>query len=574
MKSSLTCVVLFVLAMSCAGAATADAAEIYDQKVNLVYGEAHGVGLVMDIFVPTGKKNGLGIVDVISGAWYSDRGKLRDHQRAQIFDIFCRKGYTIFAIRPGSITKFTVPEMLDNLRRGIRWVKEHADDYNVAADRLGLIGASAGGHLACLAAVTANEKESASVRAAGIFFPPTDFLEYAGQKPDVRAEFGLGAILRRLAFPKGVDGLSDEEITRRVTQISPARLVTKHSPPFLLFHGSADFTVPLRQSKVMVEALKKAGISAELIVKKGGGHPWPTIHEEVLVLANWFDKQLTSTQPAGQVTIDGKFSDWAGIRSYTDPARDTHDTEHKAKSDKPDYVDHPDVDLLEYKVTHDAKNLYFYLRARGRIGRTQKAAGAKRAGRYYIAVTIDVDQNDETGYWLHEGGYYPTSRGYDVNAEVEFYDGQFNTGHYLNHGAKNEAELKQAFLDQSSSKYVEGNDGPYQPGFMRVLPGTYKNYTQWVYHKNGTITFVRDKGPVVLGIVSAMISADGHQLEMSVPMKGFLNDDKSRPIVALGRKLDISFSLEASGELASGGRWASDTGEPVEGYLLKTPNQK
>lgn len=42
----------------------------------------------------------------------------------------------------------------------------------------------------------------------------------------------------------------------------------------------------------MLAALKKAGVSAEFLVKKGGGHPRPTLHEEVLVLAEWFDKQL------------------------------------------------------------------------------------------------------------------------------------------------------------------------------------------------------------------------------------------------------------------------------------------
>jgi S-formylglutathione hydrolase FrmB len=42
----------------------------------------------------------------------------------------------------------------------------------------------------------------------------------------------------------------------------------------------------------MVAALKQANVPVQLIVKPGGGHPWPTIHEEVQVLADWFDKQL------------------------------------------------------------------------------------------------------------------------------------------------------------------------------------------------------------------------------------------------------------------------------------------
>ena len=90
----------------CAGSAVAQESP-FSVRENIVYGEAHGIGLLMDVFSPEGAKNGLGIVDVISGAWQSDRGKIRDHARAQTFHILCRKGYTVFAIRPGSVSKFS-----------------------------------------------------------------------------------------------------------------------------------------------------------------------------------------------------------------------------------------------------------------------------------------------------------------------------------------------------------------------------------------------------------------------------------------------------------------------------------
>jgi hypothetical protein len=138
------------------------------------------------------------------------------------------------------------------------------------------------------------------------------------------------------------------------------------------------------------------------------------------------------------ITIDGLFDDWAGVPSYTDPVDDTHDTNHDQQFDVPAYVQHEDVDLLEFKFAHDANNLYAYFRATGEIGRTQTAA-AGQAGRYYVIVTIDVDNDDVTGYWLHEGGYYPTTNGYDMNMEVEYYDGAFNTGHYINHGCRDAA---------------------------------------------------------------------------------------------------------------------------------------
>ena len=143
----------------------------------------------------------------------------------------------------------------------------------------------------------------------------------------------------------------------------------------------------------------------------------------------------------------------------------------------------------------------------------------------------------------------------------------------MNHGARNEKELKQAFLDQTQNRYVAGNDGPYPAGFMRVLPGTYDFYTQWVYHKNGSITIVRDKGPVVLGIVSAALSQDRHEIEACFPFKGFLTDKAGKPIVATGQAIDLSFALEASGELAPGGAWASDTAEPIENYRLTPAKQ-
>ncbi len=271
----------------------------YVQHINIVYAEVHGVALVMDVFVPTGTKNGIGIVDVASGAWYSDRGKINDHKKAQMYDIFCGKGYTVFAVRPGSVTKFCVPEMLTHLKTGIRWVKEHAPEYGIDPDRLGLTGASAGGHLACLAAVTAEAgvdgKPDTRVKAAAVFFPPTDFLVYGTNPLDLRSSRS-----RRLALPLGTPDPTDEEMKDRLTLISPARLVTDQAPPFLLIHGDADLLVPLQQSEVMLGALKKSGISAELIVKKGGGHPWMTIHEEVEVLADWFDDKLPSPAAASK----------------------------------------------------------------------------------------------------------------------------------------------------------------------------------------------------------------------------------------------------------------------------------
>jgi hypothetical protein len=73
---------------------------------------------------------------------------------------------------------------------------------------------------------------------------------------------------------------------------------------------------------------------------------------------------------------------------------------------------------------------------------------------------------------------------------------------------------------------------------------------------------------VVHGIARAAVAKEGDCLEACFPLKGFLKDAAGRPIIAPGAKLDLSFSLEASGELSPAGQWASDTAEPIQGYVL------
>jgi acetyl esterase/lipase len=275
--------------ISLAGAAQEDLP--YTQQEHVVYAETHGTGLIGDIFVPTGKNNGLGIVDVVSGAWHSDSGKLRDHMLAQVYTTYCSRGYTVFAMRPGSVTKYNGEEMLENVKTAIRYVKSKAEEYKIDPDRLGLTGASAGGHLATLAAVRAEDGnpeakdplKKLDTRVKGV----TDFLDWGGKEPNFSGPIGS------LLFTGGTEGHSAEEIEIKARELSPRYQVKEGNlPTFLLIHGDADPSVPLQQSEVFVEAVKAAGGSAELIVKPGGAHPWPTINEEVAVMADWFDKTL------------------------------------------------------------------------------------------------------------------------------------------------------------------------------------------------------------------------------------------------------------------------------------------
>ena len=273
------------------------------QTQDVVFGEVHGTGLLMDVFTPTGTANGHAIVDVASGSWYSDRGKIRDHTLAQMYATFCGRGYVVFAIRPGSKTRYTALEMDQHVKLAIRYVKENAMKYNIDANKLGLTGASAGGHLATLAALTPVasdptaknklERHDTSVAAVAVFFPPTDFLEWRdGKMVDPKVLGPLLAVGASSAKEGALNGKSEEELLEMAKAISPLYQVRKPTVPFLLIHGDADEVVPLSHSQKLVKAIQTSGGSAELIVKEGGGHPWLTLPVEVAVMADWFDKQF------------------------------------------------------------------------------------------------------------------------------------------------------------------------------------------------------------------------------------------------------------------------------------------
>jgi hypothetical protein len=308
------------------------------------------------------------------------------------------------------------------------------------------------------------------------------------------------------------------------------------------------------------------------------------------VIADAIRIEPTLPPPPVPIMIDGDFSDWDTTAPFLDAADDQHDTEQRQPDAMPEHVDHPDVDLLTYKVSHDEENFYFFIETTGQIGRTQMEDLARglRAGHYRVIIAIDVDDDDATGFPLYEGGFFTgttNTSGYDLTAELEFFNGQINTESYTNHGARNNIELQQAFADQSSRNYLwngPATQGPFKPGFVNVQPGSYARATQWVYKNadpnfngNDSVTFIQARGPAFDGNLNFAISADGTRLEMQVPFEGFLKDAGGNPLVGVSKTVDISMSLEATGELSGevspqnpNGRPASDTGEPISGYII------
>ena len=123
-----------------AAAIAADSPD-FDRVSDVVYGRKFGVALTMDVFKPKKNANGLGLIDVISGGWYSGHEGINERWVAP----FVKRGYTVFTVVHGSQPKFTIPEILEDMNRAVRYIRFHAKDYQIDPERIGIFGGSAGG---------------------------------------------------------------------------------------------------------------------------------------------------------------------------------------------------------------------------------------------------------------------------------------------------------------------------------------------------------------------------------------------------------------------------------------------
>jgi acetyl esterase/lipase/lysophospholipase L1-like esterase len=286
-------------------AATADEAPL-KRTEDVIYGRKFGVALTMDVFTPE-KPNGLGVVLVVSGGWFSAHEGINPGFCGELLD----RGYTVFAVVHGSQPKFAIPEILTDMHRAVRYIRHHAADYGVDPARLGIMGGSAGGHLSLMQGTAGTpgdpkaadpvERESSRVQAVACFFPPTDFLNYGkpgeiaigrGVLKDFRAPFDFEAMDDQThRFVEITDEAKIEEIGR---EISPITHVSSDDPPTLIIHGDADELVPIQQATIMVEALEAAGVEAQLVTKPGAKHGWPNLLADTAKFADWFDAHLAS----------------------------------------------------------------------------------------------------------------------------------------------------------------------------------------------------------------------------------------------------------------------------------------
>src|SRR5437660_8674589 len=100
----------------------------YTRTADVIYGRKFGTALTLDVFTPKKDANGAAIIFVVSGGWYSDHNGISGAVPLYIQPLV-EKGYTVFAVCHGSNPKYTIPEILDDLHRSVRFIRHNAKDY-------------------------------------------------------------------------------------------------------------------------------------------------------------------------------------------------------------------------------------------------------------------------------------------------------------------------------------------------------------------------------------------------------------------------------------------------------------
>jgi acetyl esterase/lipase len=211
-----------------------------------------------------------------------------------------RAGYTVFAVCHVSQPASTVMEIIEDMHRGIRFIRHHARRYGINPELIGVTGGSAGGHLGLMLATRggpgapdaadAVDRESSAVQAVAIFYPVTDLLNL-GPSTENPGDGGPPIHFVRAFGPDSTNMVAWKKIGH---DSSPIYFIDKNLPPTLIYHGDADTLVPLEQSQRFRQRAAEFGHAVELVVHPGGRHGWPTMLFDERDFVRWFDRHLKS----------------------------------------------------------------------------------------------------------------------------------------------------------------------------------------------------------------------------------------------------------------------------------------
>jgi acetyl esterase/lipase len=294
-RSSLSALVAL---LATAGAAVAQV----DVTPDVVYGHKDGMALTYDVLRPSGTANGAAVAYMVSGGWVSSWSPPESvAQRGLIAELLGR-GFTVYLVRHGSSPRFKVPDAIADARLAVAHIRDHAAERGVDPRRIGLTGASAGGHLSLSIGLRAEGRIVAAVGAADgadgaasrdgasdapaarpnqvaavvAYFPPVDLRGWA--RPNER--------FPALEFDPGLE-----------IDSSPLLFATTDDPPTLLLHGDEDGLVPFSHSERMHEALVQAGVTTDFVLFPGQGHGFrgEDAVRATKLTADWFERHLVES---------------------------------------------------------------------------------------------------------------------------------------------------------------------------------------------------------------------------------------------------------------------------------------
>lgn len=271
----------FVFATAVVSAAAAE------MKGDIEYAHVGNTLLHLDASLPDGAGPFPMAILVHGGGWGSGdkRGDI-----TPLMEPLTKANFTWFSIDYRLAPSNTWPACFEDVQAAIRWVKTHADEFKGDSNRVALIGYSAGGHLACHAAVMADD--TTRVQAVVGCAAPTDHIA------DSERRGGLSKSLQALlARPPELDA----EARRTLRDMSPFNFVKPGLPPFLLLQGNEDKSVPASQSANFQARLLAAGVPCELVTLTNATHrlaEWKKFdaHYQEKMIA-WLQQALKASEP-------------------------------------------------------------------------------------------------------------------------------------------------------------------------------------------------------------------------------------------------------------------------------------
>lgn len=228
------------------------------QKLNIVYTVNNGWEGKLDYYQQTTKKKTPLVIYIHGGGWVHGN---KDAEYDKI-KVFIENGYSVANIEYRLANQSTAPAAIEDVNEAINYLLKNSQTLNFDANKLVLMGGSAGAHLALLAGLQAQHKifNKQKFKVAAIIskYGPTDLLTWKpATAPGSASSAWLAARKNDTAFVKS---------------LSPVNYVSKNRIPVLFIHGDQDQTVPIRQSETLYQLLKSEGSPTQLYIVKGGKH--------------------------------------------------------------------------------------------------------------------------------------------------------------------------------------------------------------------------------------------------------------------------------------------------------------